>query len=147
MRMSRKLAGLLSAGLMTAGVTVFALPASASSSYWELMTFPEGTTGPTLCLEGDPDPTGPHATKVTQQLCSGSASQQWLPVSQGGDVYKFVNEASGLCLDTYGLPRRFQQAAVGQADQDRIQRTRFQVHFGDQVVAVAPPGRVGRQRP
>ena len=33
----------------------------------------------------------------------------------------------------------------GQPDEDRVERTRFEVHLGDQVVAVAPPGRVGGQ--
>jgi len=45
------------------------------------------------------------------------------------------------------LPRCFQQPAVGQPHQDRVQRSGLEVHLGGQVVAVPPAGRVGGQRP
>ena len=43
------------------------------------------------------------------------------------------------------LPGRFEHLTVGESDQDGIERTRFQVDFCGQVVAVAPPRRIGSQ--
>ncbi len=37
------------------------------------------------------------------------------------------------------FPGRFEQRTVGEPDQDRIERTRFQVDFRRQVIAIAPP--------
>jgi hypothetical protein len=101
MHLPRKAAGLLAAGLMTAGVTAAAAPASASTSYMEILTQPQGDNGPIFCLEGG----GTQGSAVTQQTCDPgpmTTVEEWLPVSQGGDVYKFVNAASGLCLDARG---------------------------------------------
>jgi hypothetical protein len=104
MRLSRRLGGLLAAGLMAAGVTAAAVPARASTlaPYWQIVTL-AGTPGaPFLCLQGDLG--GPLGTTVTQQLCSDvrfptSPSQEWLPLSLGGDSYKFQNVGTGLCLE------------------------------------------------
>jgi hypothetical protein len=101
MRLSRKAASLLAAGLMAAGVTAAAAPANASGSYFEILTLPQGDNGPVFCVEGG----GTQGSAVTQQPCDTgtlTTAQAWLPVNQGGDVYKFVNAASGLCLDARG---------------------------------------------
>jgi hypothetical protein len=101
MRVSRKAASLLAAGVMAAGVTAAAAPASAASPYWEIVTSPQGFFAPKLCVEGG----GTQGSAVTQQACdiaTVTIAQEWLPVSEGGDVYKFVNVASGLCLDARG---------------------------------------------
>ena len=45
-----------------------------------------------------------------------------------------------------GLPLRFQQLALGQSHQDRVQRAGPQPDLESQLVAVAPRLRVGRQR-
>jgi len=102
MRLSPKLAGLLLAGTMAAGVTAAAVPADASTSsnFWEIITLPQGIDGPLLCLQG-----GSQGSAVIQQPCDpnfASTEQQWVPISQGGDVFKFENVASGLCMDAHG---------------------------------------------
>ncbi len=44
------------------------------------------------------------------------------------------------------FPGRFEHITVGKSDQDGIERTRLQVDFCGQVVAVAPPRRIFSQR-
>jgi hypothetical protein len=105
MRLPRKVASLLLAAGMAAGTAAAAVPARADTvtSYvsFETATLPSGVWQPTgLCLEADP---GPHFVyQVATQPCdtARNAAQQWLPVSQGGGVYKFVNHAVGWCLYT-----------------------------------------------
>ena len=102
MRLSRKLGGLLAAGMMAVGVTAAAAPARAStpSPYWEILTW-MASNGPTEeCLQGDLG--GPLGSSVTQHFCDPTftnKNQQWLPISLGGDGYKFQNVATGLCLE------------------------------------------------
>jgi hypothetical protein len=102
MRLSRRFAGPLAAGMMAAGAAVAAAaPASASTvtPYWHIMTIPQGFDHP-LCLQGDLG--GPLGSTVTQQNCDTtytSASQLWQPVSVSGDIYKFENIGTGRCLE------------------------------------------------
>jgi hypothetical protein len=96
MRLSRKLGGLLAAGMMLAGVTGAAVPASASTPppYWQILTFAYE------CLQGDLG--GPMGSSVTQQFCDTTGTnthQLWLPISLGGDTWKFENVGTGLCLE------------------------------------------------
>jgi hypothetical protein len=101
MHLSRRLGGLLAAGMIAAGVTAVAAPASASnpSPYFEIITG-VSANGLTECLQGDFG--GPLGTSVTQHYCDPTFTnthQQWLPISLGGDGYKFENVSTGLCLE------------------------------------------------
>jgi hypothetical protein len=97
MRLHRKLGGLLAAAMMIAGVTAaVAAPAhAAGATYWQISTGPSvGTIFP-QCLEVEP------SLAVLQENCDPvllNTSQEWLPISLGGDAYKFENRATGLCL-------------------------------------------------
>ena len=96
MRLSRKLGGLLAAAMMAAGVTAAAAPARASTpTYWQIVTFTEFAGPFPECLQDDP------GLIVTQHVCDPTFTnthQQWLPISTGGDGFKFQNAATGLCL-------------------------------------------------
>lgn len=103
MRLSRKLGGLLAAGMMAAGVTAAAAPARASTPYWEIITLVSDNGATVECLQGDLG--GPLGSSVTQHFCDPTftnAHQLWLPISTGGDGYKFQNVATGLCLEARG---------------------------------------------
>lgn len=103
MHFPRKLAGLLLAAGIAVGATA-AAPARAdtlSTPYIAISTntaptpsFPDGV----LCLEADPGPNFQY--QVATQPCDDqhNQAQQWLPILQGGGVYKFVNRAVGWCL-------------------------------------------------
>ena len=54
-------------------------------------------------------------------------------------------QVSGRPAEWTWFPRRFEHLTVGQSDQDGIERTRLQVDFGGQVVAVAPLRRMSSQ--
>jgi|tagenome__1003787_1003787.scaffolds.fasta_scaffold20257866_1 hypothetical protein len=106
MRLSRKLGGLLAAAMMAVGLTAAAAPARASepssSPYWIIGVHPQGIdAGPFYCLQGDLG--GPMGSSVTQQPCPtrgvGTPGQQWLPISLGGNKYKFENVGTGMCLE------------------------------------------------
>jgi hypothetical protein len=101
MRLPRKLSGLLAAAMMAAGLTVAAAPARASTPapYFQMLTL-AGAVTPPLCMQGDTG--GPSGTFVSQQYCDTTGTnpyQQWLPISLGGDQYKFENVAIGRCLE------------------------------------------------
>jgi hypothetical protein len=101
MRLPRKLAALLLTAGTLAGITAAAVPARADTPTpydWFGTLTPTGQDSG-LCLEADPGPT--FAYQVATQPCDvqGNAAQQWVPVSQGGGIYKFVNHAVGWCLD------------------------------------------------
>lgn len=104
MRLSRKLGGLLAVAMTAVGLTAAAAPASAStpSPYWQIVTLGGAPGLPFLCLQGELG--GPLGTSVTQQLCGDprfptSPNQEWLPLSLGGDGYKFQNVGTGRCLE------------------------------------------------
>jgi hypothetical protein len=101
MRLSRKLGGLLAAGMMAAALTAAAAPASASTPapYWQILTL-GGFNAPFECLQGDVG--GPIGSSVTQHYCDTTGTnthQLWLPISLGGDTWKFENVGTGLCLE------------------------------------------------
>jgi hypothetical protein len=104
-RLPWKVASLLLAAGMAAGFTAAAVPARADTFtpyiYFETATLPSGVWVPTdLCLEADPGPD--FVYRVATQRCDvlRNPAQQWLPVAQGGGVYKFVNHAVDWCLYT-----------------------------------------------
>lgn len=102
MRLSLKLGGLLAAVMMAVGLTAAATPARASTPapYWQILTATNSLNAPYECLQGDLG--GPLGSSVTQHFCDptgASADQLWLPISTGGDGYKFQNAASGRCLE------------------------------------------------
>jgi hypothetical protein len=102
MRLSRKFAGLMLAAAVALGFTTAAVPARASTSspYWHIMTLFGSLPFP--CMQGGPD--GSLGPTVVQHYCDptfANTAQLWLPVNQGGNVYKFVNIGTGLCLDAY----------------------------------------------
>ena len=100
--MYRWLAGLLTAGLMAGAAAVApAAPASAGTvaPYYRIGMAPQGGAL-SLCLQGNLG--GPLGSTVTQQNCNPDltdASQLWLPISLGGNIYKFQNIGTGRCLE------------------------------------------------
>jgi hypothetical protein len=105
MHLPRKLVGLLLAAGTVVGVTAAAAPAMADTGtpyvYFATVTQPAAVFVPTgLCLEADPGPD--FAYRVATQPCdqAHNRAQQWLPIAQGGGVYKFANVAVGWCLYT-----------------------------------------------
>jgi ricin-type beta-trefoil lectin protein len=102
MRLSRRFAGPLLAALMAAGATAAtAVPASAATvaPYFRIGVAPQGSSF-LRCLQGDLG--GPLGSTVTQQPCNPDltdASQLWLPVALGGNIYKFENIGTGRCLE------------------------------------------------
>jgi hypothetical protein len=102
MRFTRKLAGSLLAALMAVGATAATvMPASAATvaPYFRIGVAPQGSSF-LRCLQGDLG--GPLGSTVTQQPCNPDltdASQLWLPLALGGDIYKFENVGTGRCLE------------------------------------------------
>jgi hypothetical protein len=103
MRFPRKLAGLVLAAGMLAGVAAGTAPAKAASLSNNVQFVSTTTpTDPILCLTALPGST--YAYEVSMQVCNllePSPTQEWTPVSLGGGIYKFVNVAVGWCLDAY----------------------------------------------
>lgn len=107
MHVRRKTAGLLLAATAAAGLTTAAaLPASASASgYYEIFV-QTGTSPAVLCLQ-PADPAGGQGTPIVQEPCvsngtPSSEAQHWAPISVGGSTYRFLNQATGLCMDVAG---------------------------------------------
>ena len=100
MFLPRKAAGLMLAAAAAVGLTTaFALPASASATnYFEIV----GASSPVHCLQ-PADPAGGAGTAIVQELCDiSNQAQNWAPINLGGSSYKFLNQASGECLDARG---------------------------------------------
>ncbi|HEY7145529.1 MAG TPA: RICIN domain-containing protein [Streptosporangiaceae bacterium] len=96
MRFYLKAAGLLAAAMIPVGLTGAAAPASASSYFTISSAVNFG-----ICLQGAAAADG--STNVIMANCNSNFdAQQWTPVSQGGDVFKFQNKAFGTCMDAFG---------------------------------------------
>src|SRR2546429_2962707 len=101
MHVRRKTAGLMLAAAAAAGLTMAAaLPASASATGYYKLLVRVGTFAPAMCLQ-PADPGGGAGTAIVQQPCTSSQAQNWAPVGIGSS-YKFVNQATGLCMDAHG---------------------------------------------
>jgi hypothetical protein len=104
MRIRSRTAGLLLAAAAAAGLTVAAaLPASAGTSpagYYKIFV-QVGTNAPAMCLQ-PADPAGGAGTAIVQQPCDNIQAQNWAPLGIGGTSYRFLNQASGLCMDVRG---------------------------------------------
>jgi hypothetical protein len=101
MRLPRKIAGLLMAAGMAAGITTAAAPAHADPTYIDFATI---TPGSNLCLEADPAPD--FAYRVTTQPCDrfNNWAQQWELQDQGGGVVKVASRAiSGWCIEAHAI--------------------------------------------
>jgi ricin-type beta-trefoil lectin protein len=103
MRPRFKTAGLL---LAAAGLTAATtLPASARAStgpagYYQIFV----QTDPFsfgMCLQ-PADPAGGAGTAIVQQPCDFTQAQNWAPLTISGTSYRFLNQASGLCMDVAG---------------------------------------------
>ena len=112
MRIRSRPAGLLLAATAAAGLTAAAaLPASASTSpagYYKIL-IRVGSGAPIMCLQ-PADPAGGAGTAVVQQPCASVQAQDWAPLTISGTSYRFLNQASGLCLD---VPGASTQAGLG----------------------------------
>jgi hypothetical protein len=98
MRLSRKVAGLVLAAVMSAGLTTAAVPASAAANYYTIMS---GNNNDFMCLQGAI--AGDGGTTVVQASCDPSnQAQLWTPIGIGFNLFKFQNRAFGLCLDAHG---------------------------------------------
>ena len=104
MRFRSRTAGLLLAAATAAGLTAaVTLPAGASTSpagYYKIL-LRVGTDAPGMCLQ-PADPAGGAGTAIVQQPCAGSQAQHWAPLTISGTSYRFLNQASGLCMDVQG---------------------------------------------
>ena len=103
MRLPRRIAGLLMAAGMAAGITTAAVPAHADPNYYviETTTYVD-TGGVPLCLEGDPAPD--WAYRVTTQPCNvqNNRAQQWEFQSQAAasSRWRIVQSAAGALKPT-----------------------------------------------
>lgn len=105
MRLPWKITGVLLAVGMAVGFTVAAVPANADTP--SLIFFATETRSPTgayvptgQCLEAVPGPDFVYRVATERCRVSTNQAQQWVPVNQGGGVYKFVNHAVNWCLYT-----------------------------------------------
>jgi hypothetical protein len=73
---------------------VAGVPASAAAD--EIYNF-----GSDQCLQPANGSTQQGAA-IVQQPCNGSAAQEWTEVSFGNNIFHYVNDLSGLCLDARG---------------------------------------------
>jgi len=87
------------AGLLLAAAA--APPASASPAGYYKFLIRVGTNAPIMCLQ-PADPAGGAGTAIVQQPCANIQAQNWAPLSIGGTSYRFLNQASGLCMDVRG---------------------------------------------
>ena len=129
MRLSRRFAGPLAAGVMAAGATVAAAaPASASTvtPYWHIMTIPQGYYHP-LCLQGDlggpwarPSPSSP-VTRTSPTRVSCGCRLPWVATSTSsrtsapGGAWKPATAPSTAAPSTCGpaSPPRATNAGTG----------------------------------
>jgi hypothetical protein len=94
----RRIAGLLLAGAMVGGLTLAALPASATTNYYEIFS----GVGTILCLQ-PAGGSGDAGTPIVQEPCNtANPAQNWAPAGLGGSSYEFVNQQTGDCLDARG---------------------------------------------
>lgn len=104
MRFRSRTAGLLLAAATAAGLAAaVTLPASASTSpagYYQIIPR-VGADATGMCLQ-PADPAGGAGTAIVQQPCTGSQAQHWAPLTISGTSYRFLNQASGLCMDVAG---------------------------------------------
>jgi hypothetical protein len=92
----RSIAGLLAASAMSLGLTAaVALPANATSYF----RFEGNGYGECLQPSGG---AGGNGVAIVQEPCDGSEAQNWAPISIGGTSYRFLNQATGECLDARG---------------------------------------------
>ena len=102
MHVRRKTAGVMLAAAAAVGLTTAAaVPASASTTGYYKIFVQLGTFPTAMCLQ-PADPAGGAGTPIVQQPCTVSQAQNWAPTGIGGSSYKFVNQATGLCMDVRG---------------------------------------------
>lgn len=100
---SRTAALLLTAAAAAASLAAAAPPAGAATGpagYYKIL-IRVGAGAPVMCLQ-PADPAGGAGTAVVQQPCADVQAQSWAPLSVSGTSYRFLNQASGLCLDVAG---------------------------------------------
>ena len=103
MRIRSRTVGLLLAAAAAGLTAAAALPASASTSpagYYQILVR-AGTSAPVMCLQ-PADPAGGAGTAIVQQPCASIQAQNWAPLTISGTSYRFLNQASGLCMDVAG---------------------------------------------
>jgi len=94
------LAAVIMAAAGSGGGLLAAAPASADTPapYFQIVI--RSRNLPYECVQGDVG--GPLGSSVTQHYCDPTGTQRdqlWLPISLGGDQWKFQNAASQLCLE------------------------------------------------
>jgi hypothetical protein len=103
MRIQSRTVGLLLAAAAAGLTAAAALPASAITSpagYYQILVR-AGTSAPVMCLQ-PADPAGGAGTAIVQQPCASIQAQNWAPLTISGTSYRFLNQASGLCMDVAG---------------------------------------------
>ena len=83
-------------GVFAAIVTTSVAANAAQGDYFEIVNSISGK-----CADLRLGSTAPY-TLLEQQECSNSDKQLWQPVSLGNGYLKYVNKASGLCMNVRG---------------------------------------------
>lgn len=104
MRIRFRTAALLLAATAAASLAAAVAPPARASAgpagYYQILV-QVGPGAPVMCLQ-PADPAGGAGTAVVQQPCASVQAQHWAPLAVSGTSYRFLNQASGLCLDVAG---------------------------------------------
>lgn len=92
--MKAKIIGLLS---VTLAVTALAAPPAGADGYYRVRNYGNGK-----CIQ--PHPSNPLGinSPVVQMPCNTNAVQKWAIVPNTSGTFRFLNQASGHCLDVVG---------------------------------------------
>jgi hypothetical protein len=96
MKTGHKLATLALSSTATAALLVAAQPAQAAADFVTIKNLGNG-----LCLQPSGGSTDDGAA-VVQQGCDKTSIQNWLPLANSSTQFRFINQATGKCLDARG---------------------------------------------
>ncbi|MER6665832.1 RICIN domain-containing protein [Amycolatopsis japonica] len=92
--MKAKIIGLLSAAL---AVTALAAPPAGADGYYRVRNY-----GSNKCIQPHPNNPLGNTVPVVQMPCNDNAVQKWAIVPNTPGTFRFINQASGFCLDVLG---------------------------------------------
>ncbi|MGK4598539.1 RICIN domain-containing protein [Amycolatopsis sp. w19] len=92
--MKLKIIGLLSAAL---AVTALAAPPAGADAYYRVRNY-----GSNKCIQPHPSAPLEQRAPVVQMPCNNNAVQKWAIVPNTSTTFRFINQASGRCLDVEG---------------------------------------------
>jgi hypothetical protein len=93
----RKLAAALFVVPAAAAFALTAAQPAGAATFYSIQNYGSG-----MCIQ--PPPSSPTSTgeQLVQMPCDGSAAQHWAPISLGSGNYRFLNQATGGCMDAHG---------------------------------------------